>query len=162
MVENVDLGGQDVAIAGPSSAKSPRIANGVLEGLRASLKEEISAEIKGFLPDFERELLKLLKPKTSEIVMKLVKNTLEGERRAFYIPTESVRISSTLNDNTNASRNMVTGILNNSTKQPKNKISKSTSVQRASHNCQVAFRTGQHRQNHVTHAKGTNSVAQNV
>ena len=38
---------QDVLVAGPSKAKSPRIDGSLLEDLRASLKEEITSEIKG-------------------------------------------------------------------------------------------------------------------
>ena len=36
---------QDVSIAGPSRAESPKIENGFLESLRASLKEEITSKI---------------------------------------------------------------------------------------------------------------------
>ena len=51
-----------------------RDENSTLESLRASLKEEISSEIKSLLLESQRELLKLLKPKTGE-------NTRdEGER----------------------------------------------------------------------------------
>ena len=48
LVGNVDLSVQDVIAARPSSAKFPRIENSVLEGLRASLKEEIASEKKAF------------------------------------------------------------------------------------------------------------------
>ena len=44
--ENTSLGEPDVMIAGPSNANSPRIENSILESLRASLKEEITSEIK--------------------------------------------------------------------------------------------------------------------
>ena len=37
---------QDLIIGGPLSAKSPRIENSALESLRASLKDEITSEIK--------------------------------------------------------------------------------------------------------------------
>ena len=37
---------QDAMVVGPSDGKSPRIENNALEGLRASLKDEITSEIK--------------------------------------------------------------------------------------------------------------------
>ena len=40
---------QDVSVACPSRPKSPRIENSFLESLRASLKEEITSEIKNLL-----------------------------------------------------------------------------------------------------------------
>ena len=48
---------QDVNAAGPSRPKSPRIENSFLESLRASLKEEITSEIKNLLVELEREML---------------------------------------------------------------------------------------------------------
>ena len=59
---------QDVMVEGPSSAKSPRIESSILENLRASLKDEITSEIKTLLVEFQKEILKLLKPKTNESV----------------------------------------------------------------------------------------------
>ena len=105
LVENVDLCDQDFAIAGPSSAKSPRIENTVLEGLRSSSKEEITSEIRGLLAESQREQLKLLKLKTNESAGEQDENILENDTREFYSPTRCVRISSTLNDDTNGSRN---------------------------------------------------------
>ena len=64
LVEIVDLGDQDVAVAG-HSAKSTRIKNSVLEELRASLKDEITSEIRSLLAESQRELLKLLNSKTN-------------------------------------------------------------------------------------------------
>ena len=43
----------------------------------------------------------------------------EKETKSFYAPTKSVRINSTQNNDRNAGRNMVTGVLTNSTNQPK-------------------------------------------
>ena len=59
LVENAELCQQDVMAAGPSGAKSPRIENGVLESLRASLKEEITSKIKLLLLELQKELLDL-------------------------------------------------------------------------------------------------------
>ena len=75
-LENVDLDDQDVAVAGPSSAKPPRTENSVLEGLRASLKEDITSEIRGLLAGSQGELLKLLKPKTNESIREQDENVL--------------------------------------------------------------------------------------
>ena len=44
---NSDLSEQDILIAGPSSAESPRIENSALEELRA-LKDEITSERRAF------------------------------------------------------------------------------------------------------------------
>ena len=95
VVENVCNLGQDASIAGPSSAKSPRIENSFLENLRASLKEEKTSEIKKFLVYSLRDMLKLLKHKTGENVREKVEEEPNNETRSFYTPTKSVRINST-------------------------------------------------------------------
>ena len=72
---------QDVMIAGPSSTKSPRIRNSIFENLRASLKDEITSEIKTLLAEPQKEILKLLKPKTNEDFRKEPEVQLENETR---------------------------------------------------------------------------------
>ena len=109
---------QDASTSGPSKPKSPRIENSLLESLRSSLKEEITSEIKNLLIESQREMMKLLRPETRENTTENVEEGLENETRNFYTPTRSVRISSTQND-PDISRNMVTGVLNDSTNQPK-------------------------------------------
>ena len=47
-VGNVDLSDQNVKATGLSSAKSPRIENSLLEGLRASLKNKQLLQYKAF------------------------------------------------------------------------------------------------------------------
>ena len=89
-MENLDLSDQDILVAGPSTAKSPRIENSILEGLRVSLKEEITSKFRGFLAESQKELLKLLKPKANENVRDQNENTLEGESSGFYTPKRSV------------------------------------------------------------------------
>ena len=91
--------------AGPSRPKSPRIENSLLENLRASLKEEITSEIKNLLIESQKEMLELLKPKTRENIRDNFDEETENETRNFYTPTKSVRINSTQND-PNISRNM--------------------------------------------------------
>ena len=66
LVENGGLVEQDVFIAGPFHAMSPKVENSTLEGLRICLKEETTSEIKNRLVESQRELLKLLKPKTGD------------------------------------------------------------------------------------------------
>ena len=101
---------QDVMVAGPSSAKSPRIENSIFENLRASLKDEITSEIKTLLVESQKKILKLLKPKTNESVVDEPEDEPENETRSFYTPTKLVRLNSTQNKESNASRNNITGI----------------------------------------------------
>ena len=93
-VENPCFSEQGASTAGPSKPKFPRIENSLLEGLRASLKEEITSEIKNLLIESLKEMMKLLRPETRENIEEEVGN----ESRSFYTPTRSVRISSTQND----------------------------------------------------------------
>ena len=126
VVENPCSSNQDVEVAGPSKPKSPRIENSLLESLRASLKEEITSEIKNLLIESQKEMLKLLKPETRGIIRENTEEEIEEETRSFYTPTKSVRISSTQNDPI-ACRNMVTGVLTDSTNQPKRTKARSQS-----------------------------------
>ena len=89
---------QDDEVAGPSKPKSPRIENSLFESLRASLKEEITSEIKNLLIESQKEMLKLLKHETRGIIRENTEEEVEEETRSFYTPTKSVRISSTQND----------------------------------------------------------------
>ena len=110
---------QEINVAGPSKAKSPMIKSSVLENLRASMKEEIPSEIKNLLVESQKEMLRLLKPETKENGRENVEEETESETRSFYTPTKSVRINSTQNNDTNVSRNMVKGVLTDSTNHPK-------------------------------------------
>ena len=101
LVENECSVEQDVLIAGPSRAKSPRVENISLENLKASLKKEITSEIKNLLAESQRELLKLLKAKVGGCVNKEEETSLESETRSFYTPTKSIMIKSTQNNDTN-------------------------------------------------------------
>ena len=98
---------QDVVVAGPSKPKSPRVENSVLESLRVSLKEEITSEIKSLLMESQREMLKLLRSETGEIVRNSTIDETENETRSFHTPTKTVRINSTSNhdSDTYVSRN---------------------------------------------------------
>ena len=98
VVENPCFPEQVVEVAGPSKPKSPRIENSLLESLRASLKEEITSEIKNLLVESQKEMLKLLKPETRGIIRENTEEEVEEDTRSFYTPTKSVRINSTQND----------------------------------------------------------------
>ena len=95
---------QDVSVAGPSNPKSPRIENSLLENLRTSLKEEITSEIKAFLVETQREILKLLKPETEAIARETIDEEIENETRSFYTPTKTVRVNSIQNNYSCGSR----------------------------------------------------------
>ena len=103
-VENEGPVDQDVLVAGPSRAKSPRVESSSSENLRTSLKEEIISEIKNLLAESQRELLKMLKTKTGECGNEEDETTLESGTRSFYTPTKSVRIKSTQNNDPSTSR----------------------------------------------------------
>ena len=64
-------------------------------------------------------MLRLPKPETRENVKENLEKETENETRSFYTPTEEVRINSTQNNDTNISRNMVTGVLTDSANHPK-------------------------------------------
>ena len=97
---------RDISVAGPSKSKSPRIEIILLESLRASLEKEIPSEIKSLLVESQKELIKLLKPKTGANLRENIEEETDNETRSFYTPTRSVRNNSTQNDNPNASRNI--------------------------------------------------------
>ena len=118
VMENPCSSNQDVEVAGPSRPNLPRIENCLLENRRASLKEEITSEIKNLLIESQKEMLELLRLETRESVRDNFDEETENETRNFYTPTKSVRINPTQND-PNICRNMVTGVLIDSTNQPK-------------------------------------------
>ena len=57
---------QEVDVVGPSKPKSPRVEGSFLENSRASLKEEITSQIKNLLVESQKETLRLLKTETRE------------------------------------------------------------------------------------------------
>ena len=85
-MENVCQIDRDESIAGPCNGKSPRIENGFLKNLRASLKEEITSEIKNLLVKSQKDKLRLLKPETENLGDN-ADEELENETRSFYTPT---------------------------------------------------------------------------
>ena len=127
VMENSCPPDQDVDLARPSRPKSPRIEGSLLENIRASLKEVITSEIKNLLLESQREMLRLLKPETRENVKQNNGEETENETRSFCTPTKSVRTNSIQNNDTNVSRNMVTGVLTDFTNHPKRSQIKSQS-----------------------------------
>ena len=105
VAENLCPLDQHVSIVGPSKPKSPRIEGSFFEILRASLKEEITSEIKNLLVESQKEMLKLLKPETRENVRENTEDETENQTRSFYNPTKSGRIISTQNNDPFSSRN---------------------------------------------------------
>ena len=67
------------------------------------------SKIKGILIESQKGRLKLLKPKIGENMKRKTEDETENETRSFYTPIKSVRITSSQNNDPNASRNMVTG-----------------------------------------------------
>ena len=61
--------------------------------------------MKGFLLESQKEMLKLLKSKTGENIRTEVEEELEIETRSFHTSMKSVRLNSTQNDDSSASRN---------------------------------------------------------
>ena len=104
-VENSRSSNQDTDVAGPSRPKSPRVEKSFLECLRASLKEEVTPEIKNLLLESQKEMLKLLRLGTGENVRDSTVEETENETRNFYTPTKIVRINSTQNNDPDSSRN---------------------------------------------------------
>ena len=154
---------QDVVVAGPSIENSPRIWTSVLETLRTTLKVEITSEIKSLLVESQKEMSSLLKPKTGEIVRVETGIDPENETRSFYTPKKSVRINSTRNNDPSTSRNMVTGVLNDSTNQQKRGKIRSQG-QPASKDCPIVARTfasEKKRQNYAAYAKNSDSITPN-
>ena len=96
---------QNVELAGPSRPKSPRVENSFLEGIRSSLQEEITSEIRALLLESQKEMLKLLRSETKENVRDQASEELENEARNLYTPTKTVRINSTQNEDHSIIRN---------------------------------------------------------
>ena len=109
---------EEVSVKGPSKTNSPRLEGSFLESFRASLKEEITSEIENLLVESQREMPSL-KPETRENLRENGDEQTENEARSVYTPTKSVGTNSTQNNDTNVSRNMVTGVLTDSTNYPK-------------------------------------------
>ena len=80
------------------------IKKSTIKNQRVSLKKETTSEIKGLLAECQRELLKLLKPKTGECNNEEDETLLENETRSVYNPTKSVRIGNAPNNDPNHSR----------------------------------------------------------
>ena len=98
---------QEVGVAGPSRPKSQIIEGSLLEVLGASLKEEITSEIKNLPVESQKEILRLLRPETRGNVRESAEEETDNETRNFYTPTKLVRINSTQNNDPCSTRNSI-------------------------------------------------------
>ena len=69
------------------------------------MKDEITSEIKNLLAESQKEMLNLLKSRINTNSREEPENEPEDETRSFYTPTKLVRINSTQNNDSYASRN---------------------------------------------------------
>ena len=69
-------------------SKSHRIENSLLESLRASLKDEITSDIKSLLVEYQKKMLKLLKPKTGENTRENIEEETEMKLGDFTPPRD--------------------------------------------------------------------------
>ena len=161
VVENPCFSEQVVEVAGPSKPKSPRIENSLLESLRASLKEEITSEIKNLLVESQKEMLKLLKPETRGVVRENTEEEVEEDTRSFYTPTKSVRINSTQNDPL-VCRDRSFNRLHKPAKKNQGTVPKPTTVKRTSNSSEDSVRTRKERQRYNVDAKSPNGITTNL
>ena len=96
---------QDIDSPGPSGAQSPRIENSTLERLRASLKDEITSELKNLLVESQKEILMLLIPNTGANNRDELEEDTGNETRSIYTSTKS--LDSTQNHDPCSSRNIL-------------------------------------------------------
>ena len=109
--ENVDLGEEpDFLVVGPSRTKSHMMENSTLESESFFKKKEITSEIKGMLIQSQKEVLKLLKPKTRENENEETEATSEVNPRNFHTLTKSVRFKSLLNNDPDLSCGRMFGL----------------------------------------------------
>ena len=94
VIENSGFLDQDESVAGPSNDKCPSIENIVLESLRISLREEKTSIIKTLLVESQKEMLKLLNPRTGENVREEDENDAEGEGTRIRISERKLKIIS--------------------------------------------------------------------
>ena len=74
--------------------------------MRASLKKEITSEIKGQLIESQNKLFKLLTPRNEEKRLKNPNLSKRIELGAYFTPTKSVKLNSTQSSGTNVVRNI--------------------------------------------------------
>ena len=115
-----------------SSSKIPRIEPENLAEIKTSLRKEIMSDLTKILAENQKEMLKLIAPlnKKQTVYMNAQDSDSEPENVSVARTSTPVKIHTATNSKTTPvnSRNMVTGVLNDSTNQP----TKRSKQQRAS------------------------------
>ena len=106
----------------PSSSKNPRLELGNLEEIKTTLRKEIMTDLTKILAENQKEMLKLIAPASMKrsVNPNLQDSDSDQEnisvaRTSTPVKTQTATSSKTTPNN---SRNMVTGVLNDSTNQP--------------------------------------------
>ena len=105
-----------------SSSKIPRIEPENLAEIKTSLRKEIMSDLTKILAENQKEMLKLIAPlnKKQTVYMNAQDSDSEPENVSVARTSTPVKIHTATNSKTTPviSRNMVTGVLNDSTNQP--------------------------------------------
>ena len=105
-----------------SSSKIPRIEPENLAEIKTSLRKEIMSDLTKLLAENQKEMLKLIAPlnKKQTVYMNAQDSDSEQENVSVARTSTPVKIHTATNSKTTPvnSRNMVTGVLNDSTNQP--------------------------------------------
>ena len=105
-----------------SSSKIPRIEPENLAEIKTSLRKEIMSDLTKLLAENQKEMLKLIAPlnKKQTVYMNAQDSDSEPENVSVARTSTPVKIHTATNSKTTTvnSRNMVTGVLNDSTNQP--------------------------------------------
>ena len=105
-----------------SSSKNPRLELENLEEMKTTLRKEIMSDLTKILAENQKEMLKLIAPsnKKQTIHMNAQDSDSEPENVSVARTSTPIKIHTATNSKTTPvnSRNMVTGVLNDSTNQP--------------------------------------------
>ena len=105
-----------------SSSKNPRLELENLEEMKTTLRKEIMSDLTKILAENQKEMLKLIAPsnKKQTIHMNAQDSDSEPETVSVARTSTPIKIHTATNSKTTPvnSRNMVTGVLNDSTNQP--------------------------------------------
>ena len=105
-----------------SSSKNPRLELENLEEMKTTLRKEIMSDLTKILAENQKEMLKLIAPsnKKQTIHMNTQDSDSEPENVSVARTSTPIKIHTATNSKTTPvnSRNMVTGVLNESTNQP--------------------------------------------
>ena len=106
----------------PSFSKIPRLEPESLTEIKTSLRKEIMSDLTKILAENQKEMLKLIAPldKKQTVHMNVQDSDSEPENVSVTRTSTPVKIHTAINSKTTPvnRRNMVTGVLNDSTNQP--------------------------------------------